>query len=148
MRAGKDGEPRITYWLNDRDQALLQRGFSILSRVFFAAGAREVHPGVAGWETLRSLADVEKFEAAKIEARQYDLTAYHPLGTACMGKDPLKSVVGPTHETHDVHNLFVCDGSAMPGSLGVNPQLTIMAMSLRAAEFVDRRLSRDRLLFR
>jgi choline dehydrogenase-like flavoprotein len=142
VRPGPDGEPLITYWLNDHDQALMQRGFSILSRVFFAAGARQVHPGVAGWETLRSLADVEKFEAAKIDVRQFDLTAYHPLGTCRMGKDPYSSVIDPNHETHDVHNLFICDGSAMPGSLGVNPQLTIMAMSLRAAEAVDRRLAR------
>ncbi|MBS1151056.1 MAG: hypothetical protein H6Q89_2754 [Myxococcaceae bacterium] len=141
VRAGPDGEPLITYWLNEHDQRLMQRAFSILSRVFFAAGARQVHPGVAGWETLRSLADVERFEAAKIDVRQYDLTAYHPLGTSRMGKDPHRSVVDPNHETHDVHNLFICDGSAMPGSLGVNPQLTIMAMSLRAAEVVDRRLA-------
>ena len=75
-------------------------------------------------------------------SRQFDITAYHPLGTARMGKDPRTSVIDPNHETHDVHNLFICDGSSMPGSLGVNPQLTIMAMSLRAADAVDRRLAR------
>ena len=143
VRAGPDGEPLITYWLNAHDQKLMQRGFSILSRVFFAAGARQVHPGVAGWETLRTIADVEKFEAAKLDARQFDITAYHPLGTSLMGKDPHTSVIDTNHETHDVHNLFICDGSSMPGSLGVNPQLTIMAMSLRAADAVDRRLSRN-----
>jgi choline dehydrogenase-like flavoprotein len=140
VRPGRDGEPLITYWLNEHDRKAMQRGFSILSRVFFAAGARDVYPSIAGWERLRSLADVEKFERAKIDARQFDISAYHPLGTARMGRDPWRSVVDPTHETHDVHNLFICDGSAMPGSLGVNPQLTIMAMSLRAADAVGRRL--------
>jgi choline dehydrogenase-like flavoprotein len=48
--------------------------------------------------------------------------------------------VGPDHEAHDVRGLYVCDGSAVPSSLGVNPQLTIMAMSLRAAEIIDARL--------
>ncbi len=142
VRPGLDGEPLITYWLNDHDRDLIHRGHSILSRVFFAAGARQVHPGVAGWETLRSLRDVEKFEAAKLSARQPDITAYHPLGTCRMGKDPHSSVIDPNHETHDVHNLFICDGSSMPGSLGVNPQMTIMAMSLRAADAIDRRLAR------
>ncbi len=141
VRVGADGEPAITYWVNEHDQRLMQRGFSILSRVFFAAGARQVHPGVAGWETLRSLADVENFEAARLEARQFDITAYHPLGTCRMGKNPHTSVIDSNHETHDVHNLYICDGSSMPGSLGVNPQLTIMAMSLRAADAVDRRLA-------
>jgi choline dehydrogenase-like flavoprotein len=142
VSVGRDGKPRVRYWLNDRDLGLVQKGFSVLARVFFAAGAREVHTPVSGFERFGSLADVERFEAARIAARQVDLSAYHPLGTARMGVDPLRSVVDATHETHDVHNLFVSDGSVMPSSLGVNPQVTIMAMALRAAGFVDRRLSR------
>ena len=55
-----------------------------------------------------------------------------------MGVDRRSSVVGPTHEAHDVPRLFVCDGSAVPTSLGVNPQVTIMALSTRAATFVAR----------
>ena len=141
VRPGLDGAPLMTYWLNDHDQALIQRGLGILARVFFAAGAKQVHPAVAGHETLRSLKDVEKLEAAKLTARQLDVTAYHPLGTCRMGKDPHTSVIDPTHETHDVHNLFISDGSVMPGSLGVNPQLTIMALALRAADAIDRRLT-------
>jgi len=142
VTAGKQGEPKISYWLNDRDLKLMRRGMGILARVFFAAGAEEVHAPVAGFERLRGLDDVARMEAAALTARKIDITAYHPLGTARMGKDPLSSVVDPTHETWDVHNLFIVDGSAVPGSLGVNPQLTIMAMSLRAAEFVARRVER------
>lgn len=142
VTAGRDGSPNIRYWLNDADLKKVQRGFSILARVYFAAGAAEVQFPVMGHERLRSLADVERFERSSLAARHVDLTAYHPLGTARMGVNPLESVVDGTHETHDVHNLFICDGSAVPSSLGVNPQLTIMAMSLRAAEFVHRRLER------
>jgi choline dehydrogenase-like flavoprotein len=146
VRAGRDGKPRISYWLNDEDLGKAQRGFGLLARVLFAAGAREVHLPVFGHERLRSHADVERLEQATVRARQVDLTAYHPLGTARMGVDPLKSVVDGTHELHDVTNLYVCDGSAMPSSLGVNPQVTIMAMALRAAGFIDARLQRlDRL---
>jgi hypothetical protein len=57
-----------------------------------------------------------------------------------MGSDPSRSVIGTSHETHDVPGLFVCDGSAVPGPLGVNPQVTIMAMAERAAEHVERRV--------
>jgi len=142
VTAGRDGAPRITYWLNEADRAQLQRAFGVLARVYFAAGAREVRAPVRGHERLQSLADVERLERAAVPARHMDLTAYHPLGTARMGVDPLQSVVDGTHEAHDVTNLFICDGAAVPSSLGVNPQLTIMAMSLRAARFVDQRLER------
>ncbi len=137
---GDDGAPRLAYWLGRHDRARMQRGYAILARVFFAAGAQTVHPPIAGHERLASLADVEALERADLAARHMDISAYHPLGTCRMGRDPWRSVVDATHEAHDVHNLFVCDGSALPGALGVNPQLTIMAMSLRAAGFVERRL--------
>ncbi|MFO0600128.1 MAG: GMC family oxidoreductase [Myxococcaceae bacterium] len=140
VRPGKDGVPRITYWLNDVDLKKMHRACALISRVMFAAGAREVLLPLKAHERLRSLADVEKLERSTIAARHLDISAYHPLGTARMGVDPLRSVVDATHETHDVHHLFIVDGSAVPSSLGVNPQLTIMAMSLRAAQFVERRL--------
>jgi choline dehydrogenase-like flavoprotein len=43
-------------------------------------------------------------------------------------------VVGLDHQTHDVPGLYVVDASTVPSALGVNPQLTIMAMATRAAE--------------
>ncbi|MEW6777256.1 MAG: GMC family oxidoreductase N-terminal domain-containing protein [Bdellovibrionota bacterium] len=143
VRLGPKGEPLLLYWLNQRDTKLMQRGMEILSRIYFAAGAKEVYPGLSGWETLRSTRDVDRMARAKVSARHFDITAYHPLGTARMGLDPDKSVVGPTHEAHDVRNLFICDGSAVPSSLGVNPQMTIMALATRASEFIARRLEKS-----
>jgi choline dehydrogenase-like flavoprotein len=137
VRAGPNGEPVLSYWLNDADLAKVRRGLGLLARVYFAAGARLVMPPVAGFERLTSLADVERLERSRFPARHVDLTAYHPLGTCKMGARAEDSVVKPTHETHDVPGLFVVDGSALPGSPGVNPQMTIMALSLRAAGFVE-----------
>lgn len=139
---GRDGRPRVRYLVNDKDTARLKRGVATLSRVLLAGGAREVRTPLPHAKVVRSLADVEALERHPARARHFDLSAYHPLGTCHMGKDPLRSVVGPTHETHDVHNLYICDGSAVPGPIGANPQLTIMALSLRAAEAIDQRLAR------
>ena len=58
----------------------------------------------------------------------------HEMGTACMGKDPAKSVVGKWNQTHDVPNLFITDGAAMASSGCQNPSLTYMALSARAAD--------------
>ncbi len=140
VRLSPTGDSLVTYWLNREDVQRLQRAFGILARVFFAAGAREVLPSVGGFDRLKSLADVEALERAHLTARQIDVTAYHPLGTCRMGASPRDSVVDTSHEVHDVLNLYLVDGSAVPSSLGVNPQLTIMAMALRAAELIDRRL--------
>lgn len=137
VRRGRNGEPRISYWLNDTDLAKVRRGLGILARVYFAAGATQVVVPVAGFERLETLDDVARLERAPFRARHVDITAYHPLGTCRMGVRPADSVVSPTHETHEVPGLFIVDGSALPGSPGVNPQLTIMALSLRAADFVD-----------
>lgn len=142
VRAGVDGAPSITYWLEDRDLKKMRRGLGLLSRVFFAAGAREVISPVAGMSRLRSLRDVEALENSSFAARHLDMSAYHPLGTARMGVDPFRSVVNADHEAHDVLNLFICDGAAVPGPPGVNPQVTIMSLALRAADRIARRLER------
>jgi choline dehydrogenase-like flavoprotein len=58
----------------------------------------------------------------------------HLLGTCRMGKEPAASVIDPDHRTHDVPNLFICDGSSMVTSGRGQPTMTIMALAFRAAE--------------
>ena len=57
----------------------------------------------------------------------------HEMGTACMGKDPKKSVLNKYNQVHDVKNVFITDGAAMASSGCQNPSLTYMALSARAA---------------
>jgi choline dehydrogenase-like flavoprotein len=58
----------------------------------------------------------------------------HLLGTARMGDDPASSVVDRDHRSHDVPNLFVCDGSSFVTSGRGQPTQTIMALAFRAAD--------------
>lgn len=58
-----------------------------------------------------------------------------------MGTDPATSVVEPDCRTHDVPNLWVCDGSVWPTAGAVNPSLTIEALALRTARLVPERFS-------
>ncbi len=57
----------------------------------------------------------------------------HEMGTACMGTDPMKSVLNKYNQAHDIANLFCTDGAAMASSGCQNPSLTYMALSARAA---------------
>jgi choline dehydrogenase-like flavoprotein len=54
-------------------------------------------------------------------------------GTLRMGPDPASSVCDPFGRVHGADNVIVCDGSTFPTFSGVNPTLTIMSVSLRAA---------------
>jgi choline dehydrogenase-like flavoprotein len=59
--------------------------------------------------------------------------AIHEMGGACMGSDPKTSVLNGWNQAHDVPNLYITDGSSMSSSGVVNPSLTFMALTARAA---------------
>jgi cholesterol oxidase len=63
------------------------------------------------------------------EAAFNALTTAHILGGCCMGESPEKGVVDFNGEVFGYPNLFVADGSVVPANLGVNPSLTITALS-------------------
>ncbi len=60
--------------------------------------------------------------------------AFHLLGTCRMGNDPKTSVINTDHRTHDVKNLFLCDGSSLVTSGRGQPTMTIEALAFRAAD--------------
>ncbi len=60
--------------------------------------------------------------------------AIHEMGGACMGRDPASSVLNAWNQAHDVPNLYVTDGASMASAAAVNPSLTFMALTARAAD--------------
>ena len=71
--------------------------------------------------------------------------ASHEVGTVRMGKDPRTSVLNSYCQARDVKNLFVTDGSCFTTSSEKNPTLTIMALSLRAADYIKEQRRRGEL---
>jgi choline dehydrogenase-like flavoprotein len=65
---------------------------------------------------------------------------YHPMGGTRMGEDPSESVVDPTLKTHDLDNLYISGGGVFVTGGGSNPTLTIMALSLKAADHIHEEL--------
>jgi choline dehydrogenase-like flavoprotein len=59
----------------------------------------------------------------------------HEMGTARMGKDPKTSVLNSHNQVWDCMNVFVTDGSCMASASCVNPSLTYMALTARAADY-------------
>lgn len=127
------GQPVIRYSLAERDVAHIKRALDVLAQIFFAAGARVLHLPVNGFDVVGP-DQLPALRRARIRPWDLDLSAYHPLGTARMGRDPASSVVDASHQVHGVPALYVVDGSTVPSPPGVNPQVTIMAMATRAAE--------------
>ena len=84
-------------------------------------------------EQLMDAAGAQKFWAHEVVPTS---GGAHLLGTARMGDDPENSVVDRYHRSHDVKNLFICDGSSFVTSGRGQPTMTIMALAFRAAEHI------------
>ncbi|HWG07560.1 MAG TPA: GMC family oxidoreductase [Solirubrobacteraceae bacterium] len=114
--------PVIRYSLDGADLDRVRRGLAHLGQLFRAAGASEVYlplpPGVA---------------PGAARARDLRLMAFHPLGTARADARASHGVADGDLAVHDVRGLHLADGSVVPSALGVNPQLTIMALATRLA---------------
>jgi len=100
---------KVTFSLFENDKKLIAYAKSKTKEVILAAGAEEA---------------VQESRFA------------HLVGGARMGSDPKQSVVDKFGRTHDIDNLFVCDGSLFPTQGSANPGLTIQALAARTADFL------------
>jgi choline dehydrogenase-like flavoprotein len=69
----------------------------------------------------------------------------HEMGTARMGRDPKTSILNKNNQVWGAENVFVTDGAAMASSSCVNPSLTYMALTARAADFAVNELKKMNL---
>lgn len=125
------------YDLAPEDLRRLHAGLALGAEAFAAAGATTILPGVRSFARIDGPAERARFGRASLRPEDLLLTSFHPMGTCRMGARASASVVDPDHRVHGVRGLFVADASVLPGPLGVNPQITIMALAARAADVVD-----------
>ncbi|WP_252263539.1 GMC family oxidoreductase [Paracidobacterium acidisoli] len=102
---------KVTFNLHDNDKKLIEFGRNKVMEIMWAAGAKQV-----------------------VQESRYA----HLVGAARMGSDPSTSVVDKFGRTHDVPNLFICDGSILPTQGSANPGLTIQALAARTADYLIR----------
>ena len=101
--------PKITFSLHENDRKIIKFGVQKITEIWYAAGAEEV-----------------------VEEPRYA----HLVGGARMGNDPRESVTDSFGCTHDIANLYVCDGSLLPTQGSANPGLTIQALAARTADYL------------
>jgi choline dehydrogenase-like flavoprotein len=126
------GRPHIRYSLNRDDTAKFKRGIEILCEIYWAAGAKRVYPPITSVPELGP-EHMERLRALDLQASDLSVIAFHPLGTCRMGAEPATAPVDPAGRLRGCEGLYLADGSIVPSSLGVNPQITIMALATRIA---------------
>ncbi|MCB9596986.1 MAG: GMC family oxidoreductase [Sandaracinaceae bacterium] len=133
VRRGIGREPIVTYRMSARDKVAMFRAIRLTAETYFAAGAKVVHLPVLGSGPVDA-DGLARFPLEQVSPTKIECGSQHPLGTCRMGTAAAWSGVNANGRLWGTENVYVADGSVIPSSLGVNPQLTIMAMSTRIAE--------------
>jgi choline dehydrogenase-like flavoprotein len=131
------GRPLVRYDLSHADTARVKAGLQRLAELFWAAGARSVLLPLARCRELHG-ADSTPLRALAVRPGDLKLMAFHPLGSARMDARATHGVLDGDGRVHGAEGVYVCDGSAIPSSLGVNPQITIMTLATRLAHHLCR----------
>lgn len=128
------GFTRIRYRMTPSDRLNARLGIEATARLHLAAGATEVLSLHTPALRATSERDLGAFRTCPVAPNRMTWFSAHVNGTCRLGVNPATSGVNPDAERHGVRGLYVCDGSILPTSLGVNPQATIMALASLIAE--------------
>jgi len=109
IKISKTGKPIIEKGLNGEDLHRLKKGKEAIYNIFNSTGAKKIIPGIIP-------------------------IGLHLMGGCNIGIDSSKSVTSPSFCLHENNNIFVADSSIFPNAPGINPSMTIMALSVKAAE--------------
>jgi choline dehydrogenase-like flavoprotein len=128
-----DGNPVWHWELGEADALVVRDALKKQALVLLNAGAHEVIVPDAAGTRLSDLSELRRLDTVDLRAGSMMFACPHPAGMARMGDDPTHSVVDSGNELHAVKGLFVCDPSAFPTAVSVDPSETIMAFSSVAA---------------
>jgi len=138
VRNGWGNQPSVRYGLNRADMVRLRQGLFRVAQMHIAAGATKVIPGIYGLPYSLDADQLHLLENAPLNPKHYVAIMSHLFGCCAMGVDPRQSVCDPRGKVHGYEGLHIGDASAIPTTLGVNPQHTIMALGrLRAEQLLD-----------
>jgi choline dehydrogenase-like flavoprotein len=127
------GLPQVRYDVTALDHHRFLRGVKLLAEMHFALGAEKVLLPFSSFPAITKVDDLARLDESRVAREALELFTVHLMGTARMGSSPDTSVVSPTGEVWDLPGCYVADASLFPTAIGVNPQITIMALATRVA---------------
>jgi choline dehydrogenase-like flavoprotein len=128
------------YNITDHDHARFLKGIRLLATMHFEMGAEQVILPFLNQPVARSIDDLKQIDVLQTKAQTLELFTVHLMGTARMGSRPEESVVDLSGQIWDLPGAYVADASLFPTAIGVNPQITIMALATRiAGRMIDNR---------
>ncbi len=135
----REGNPVAHYALSEFDRGHLRSGFVGAARILESAGARQIFSPHTKWcayepGRIGSLDSFTKdMDEAGWDSGRVPLFSFHITGSARLGASPAVSATKPDGEVWEARNLFVMDGSSFPSASGVNPMISIEAITHRNA---------------
>lgn len=121
------------YDINEYDRDRFIRGSLAMAELWFEMGAEAVAMPFRDAPIVHSMDAVRALDLDRIRRRDLELFTVHLMGTARMGARANSSVIDLSGEVWDLPGCYVSDASVFPTAIGVNPQVTIMAMATRIA---------------
>ena len=125
----------IRYDLSKEDLVNLSKGLARIASLLLAAGALEVYPAIYGVPSIKTEDEANRWMTETIPANSISLTTVHAFSTCPIGQRRELCAADSYGKVYDLDNLYINDGSMLPGSPGVGPQGSIMALARRNALF-------------
>ena len=125
---------RITLHATEKDQYGLP--VPVVTKTYTANDDRLASHGLKQWRALSEAVGAKRV----IDMPPYP--ASHNMGTNRMSEKARDGVVNRHGQAHDIKNLFVSDGSQFTSSGACNPTLTIVALAIRQASFIENAMKR------
>jgi len=134
-------DPRLHWKLHPEDAQIMMRSVEVLCRLFEAAGAERILPGVYGLpEVVRTRAEIDALARHRAAPTDFVMASSHVFCTTRMHGRREEGVVDEFGRCHDLDNLFIADTGVFPRCTSVNPMFTVMALAHRQAGVVARAL--------
>lgn len=143
VHVSRKGVLSVHYNLNERDKRSLREGMKLSAKLYFAAGAKKVYLNHVDAPVLENEKEIDVIDRLPMEPNRMLLYSAHQLSSCRMGPHAKTSVTDSYGRVYGMENLYICDASLFPTSLGHNPQLTIMALATRNAEFILKRFQKE-----